>query len=75
MIEARLVDCDETEAFLLAVKANTLHGKPLSRAERMAAVRRTLAGIRTGQTGPSPRSSAWAQRQSGHCVRLRTCRS
>lgn len=36
-IAARLVDCDERTAFVLAVKANITHGLPLSSADRKAA--------------------------------------
>jgi ParB-like chromosome segregation protein Spo0J len=42
-IEAVFVDVDPQEAFLLAVKANTTHGLPLSLAERRAAAARILA--------------------------------
>jgi ParB-like chromosome segregation protein Spo0J len=41
-INARFVDCSDEEAFLLAVKANTLHGLPLSRADRIAGGKRIL---------------------------------
>lgn len=43
MIAARIVDASEEEAFLLAIKINTLHGMPLSRADRKAAADRILA--------------------------------
>jgi ParB-like chromosome segregation protein Spo0J len=36
-IEARLIDCDEATAFVLAVKANIMHGLPLSLSDRKAA--------------------------------------
>ncbi|MEN3356221.1 MAG: hypothetical protein V7637_203 [Mycobacteriales bacterium] len=42
-IEARLLDCDENAAFLLAVKANVTHGLPLSRADRAAAAARIMS--------------------------------
>jgi hypothetical protein len=41
-INARFVDCSDDEAFLLAVKSNTLHGLPLSRADRIAGAKRIL---------------------------------
>ncbi|MEN3356218.1 MAG: hypothetical protein V7637_200 [Mycobacteriales bacterium] len=41
-IEARLLDCDEDEAFLLAVKANITHGLPLSQSDRAAAAARII---------------------------------
>lgn len=41
-IQARVVDCSDEEALVLAVKANTLHGLPLTRAERISSARRIL---------------------------------
>jgi ParB-like nuclease family protein len=41
-INARLVDCSDEEAFMLAVRSNTLHGLPLSRADRIAGAKRIL---------------------------------
>ncbi|MFL6145121.1 MAG: streptomycin biosynthesis protein [Labedaea sp.] len=41
-IEARYVDGSGEDAFILAVKLNTVHGLPLSRADRNAAVERIL---------------------------------
>ncbi|HEV2780633.1 MAG TPA: ParB/RepB/Spo0J family partition protein [Actinophytocola sp.] len=43
MIDARLIDCDQKAAFVLAVKANVTHGLPLSRADRSAAAGRIIA--------------------------------
>jgi ParB-like chromosome segregation protein Spo0J len=40
---ARLVDCTDEEALVLAVKSNTLHGLPLSRADRISSAKRILA--------------------------------
>ncbi|WP_326718387.1 MULTISPECIES: ParB N-terminal domain-containing protein [unclassified Streptomyces] len=37
VIDARIVDCDERTAFVLAVKSNITHGLPLSPADRKAA--------------------------------------
>jgi hypothetical protein len=42
-IRAEFIDTDEQNAFLLAVKANTQHGLPLSVAEREAAADRILS--------------------------------
>jgi AraC-like DNA-binding protein len=42
-IEARLLDCDEHELFVIAVKANIAHGLPLSLAERKRAAVRVIA--------------------------------
>jgi ParB-like chromosome segregation protein Spo0J len=42
-IKARLFHGTEDEAFLLGVRANTTHGKPLSLAERLQAVSQILA--------------------------------
>jgi ParB-like chromosome segregation protein Spo0J len=42
-IRARFVDCTDEEALVLAVKSNTLHGLPLSRADRISSAKRILA--------------------------------
>jgi ParB-like chromosome segregation protein Spo0J len=42
-IAARMVDCDEDMAFVLAVEANVTHGLPLSRVDRAAAAERIIA--------------------------------
>lgn len=41
-IRARIIDCTDEEALLLAVKSNTLHGLPLSRADRISSAKRIL---------------------------------
>lgn len=41
-IAARLIDCSDRDAFILAVKANTWHGLPLSRADRMTGARQIV---------------------------------
>lgn len=41
-IRARLINCADNSAYILAVKANTLHGLPLSRADRVAGAQRIL---------------------------------
>lgn len=42
-IRARIVDCTDSEALVLAMKANTSHGLPLSKADRVAGARRVLS--------------------------------
>ena len=42
-IGVRLVDCTDEDALLLAIKSNTLHGLPLSRADRISGAKRILA--------------------------------
>ncbi|MFL6162190.1 MAG: ParB/RepB/Spo0J family partition protein [Jatrophihabitantaceae bacterium] len=42
-IDARLLDCDEGAAFVLAVKTNVTHGLPLSQSDRAAAAARIIA--------------------------------
>jgi ParB-like chromosome segregation protein Spo0J len=42
-IKARIVDCTDEEALVLAVKSNTLHGLPLTRADRISSAKRILA--------------------------------
>jgi len=41
-IRARVINCADNDAYILAVKANTLHGLPLSRADRISSARRIL---------------------------------
>lgn len=41
-ISARLIDCTDESAFILAVKSNIQHGMPLSRADRIAGAERLL---------------------------------
>lgn len=41
-INARLIDCDDRAAFVLAVKANVTHGLPLSYSDRVAAASRII---------------------------------
>ncbi len=41
-IGARIVDCTDSEALVLAIKTNTLHGLPLSRADRISGAKRML---------------------------------
>jgi ParB-like chromosome segregation protein Spo0J len=42
-IRARIVDCTDEQALVLAVRSNTLHGLPLSRADRISSAKRILA--------------------------------
>jgi hypothetical protein len=41
-IRARIVDCSDEKALVLAVKSNTLHGLPLTRADRISSAKRIL---------------------------------
>ena len=41
-IRARIVDCSDENALVLAVKSNTLHGLPLTRADRISSAKRIL---------------------------------
>lgn len=41
-IVARIVDCSDEEALVLAVKSNTLHGLPLTRPDRISSAKRIL---------------------------------
>jgi ParB-like chromosome segregation protein Spo0J len=45
-INARIVDCTDSEALVLAIKSNTLHGLPLSRADRISGAKRVLVAHR-----------------------------
>lgn len=45
-INARVVDCTDEEALVLAVKSNTLHGLPLTRADRISSAKRILTSHR-----------------------------
>lgn len=71
-IEARLFGGSEHEAFLLAVRANTTHGLPLSLGDRMAAAERVI-GFQPGwsdriiaeATGLGARTVAGIRRRMG----------
>jgi ParB-like chromosome segregation protein Spo0J len=41
-IRAHLLDCTDDEALVLAIKSNTLHGLPLSKADRICGAKRVL---------------------------------
>jgi hypothetical protein len=43
IIKARFVDCTDSEALVLAMKANSSHGLPLSRADRIFGAKNVLA--------------------------------
>lgn len=64
-INARIIDCTDEEALVLAVKSNTLHGLPLTRADRISSAKRILAAhpdwsdrAMAGITGLSAKSIA-----------------
>lgn len=42
-VRARIVDCSDEQALVLAVKSNTLHGLPLTKADRISSAKRILA--------------------------------
>jgi ParB-like chromosome segregation protein Spo0J len=42
-ISARVINCTDEEAIVLAIKSNTLHGLPLSRTDRISGAKRVLA--------------------------------
>lgn len=42
VIRARVVDCSDEKALVLAVRSNTLHGLPLTRADRISSAKRIL---------------------------------
>ena len=42
-IRARLIDCTDGEALVLAIKSNVLHGLPLTKADRISGAKRVLA--------------------------------
>jgi ParB-like chromosome segregation protein Spo0J len=42
-IRARIVDCSDEKALVLAVRSNTLHGLPLTRADRISSAKRILS--------------------------------
>ena len=41
-ISARFLDCTDEEALILAIQSNTLHGLPLSKADRISGAKRVL---------------------------------
>lgn len=75
-IRARAVDCSDEEAFILAVKTNSLHGLPLSRADRISGAKRILAWHRdwsdravAAATGLSAKTIAGLRHRSADDVR------
>lgn len=64
-IRARLIDCTDEEALILAVKSNVVHGLPLSRADRISSAKRIIAShpdwsdrVLAGITGLSAKTIA-----------------
>jgi ParB-like nuclease domain len=43
VIKARFLDCTDSQALVLAIKANSAHGFPLSKADRLSGAKRVLA--------------------------------
>jgi hypothetical protein len=71
-INARIVDCTDEEALVLAIKSNTLHGLPLSRADRISGAKRLLVAhpdwsdrAVAGITGLSGKAIASLRNMSG----------
>lgn len=54
-IDVHFCDCDNDEAFVLAVEKNVTHGLPLSRAERTGRPNASWTPTPSGPTGRSPR--------------------
>jgi ParB-like chromosome segregation protein Spo0J len=76
-ISARIVDCTDPEALVLAVRSNTLHGLPLSRADRISSAKRILAAHAdwsdravAGITGLSPKAIASLRNSSAGDARF-----
>lgn len=76
-ISARVVDCTDEEALILAVKANALHGLPLSRADRISGAKRILINhsdwsdrALAGVTGLSAKTIASLRNSSSDKVHL-----
>ncbi|GAB3259006.1 ParB/RepB/Spo0J family partition protein [Kineosporia babensis] len=71
-ISVRFVDCADSEALVLAVKANTHHGLPLSKTDRIRGAQRVLGAhpdwsdrVIAGITGLSARTVASLRVRSG----------
>jgi hypothetical protein len=65
LIKARFLDCTDSEALVLGMKANTSHGLPLSKADRVSGARRVLTAhpdwsdrVLAGITGLSAKTIA-----------------
>jgi ParB-like chromosome segregation protein Spo0J len=72
-IAARLLDCDEDEAFVIAVGLNVAHGLPLALADRKRAAERIIGNYPqwsdrrvAAVTGVSPGTVAEIRRRAGH---------
>lgn len=71
-IKARFLDCTDSEALVLAIKSNTSHGLPLSKADRVSGAKRVLSAhpdwsdrAIAGITGLSPKTIASMRNRSG----------
>jgi hypothetical protein len=80
-IKARFLDCTDSEALVLAIKSNTSHGLPLSKADRVSGAKRVLAAhpdwsdrAIAGITGLSPKTIASMRSRSGAATHAGTKR-
>lgn len=71
-IKARFLDCTDEEALVLAIKSNTSHGLPLSKADRVSGAKRVLSAhpdwsdrAIAGITGLSAKTIASLRSRSG----------
>lgn len=64
LIRARFLDCTDSEALVLAMKANSAHGLPLSRADRMCGAKQVL----TAHPDWSDRAIAGVTGLSAHTI-------
>lgn len=76
-IKARFLDCTDSEALVLAIKSNTSHGLPLSKADRVAGAKRVLSAhpdwsdrAIAGITGLSAKTIASLRNRSGDKAQL-----
>lgn len=76
-IKARFLDCTDSEALILAIKTNSAHGLPLSKADRIAGAQHVLASYPDWSdraiaaiTGLSAKTIASLRTQSGDAALL-----
>ncbi len=77
IIQARFLDCTDSEALVLAMKANSAHGLPLSKADRVSGAKRVLTEhpdwsdrAIAGITGLSAKTIASLRSRSGNAAQL-----
>lgn len=71
VIEARLIDCDDDTAYLIAVHANVTHGLPLTLADRKAAARH-IVGIHPEWSDRAIAAAAGISHKTVGAIRART---